>query len=197
METDNSGQGSVEYLIIIGVVLVIALIVVGLSTFFASSSQDINQTEVDTYWSTQVRPLRLMAMQGHYYGASYGGEIALLVQNIDSKPVTLRNIIMGPDVNTISVYSNHSTSGAPAGTPLGYAGQNYKASPNLSIVISPSERVAIYLRVNDTSGSGFCADSFNSRSFRKNLTLQYDTPYFSQNYFAGVKPIQGKCSQSN
>jgi len=53
------------------------------------------------------------------------------------------------------------------------------------------------LRVNDTATGGFCSDAYNAKSFRKNLTLQYDTPYFSQSYFAGIKPIQGRCSQIN
>lgn len=194
---EKRGQGSVEYLMIVAVVLVIALVVIGLSMFFTSTAPV--QEEIDVYWATQVRPLRVIAMQAYYYpsAAPANGEIALTLQNIDSKPIYLRNIVLSPYPNSgneLAVYGNHSSNGAAASGLYGYVGPGYASTPNISIMLAPSEKINIFLRGNST-GSYFCSVGNDEAHYRKTMSLQYDTPYFQQIIFTGVKPIQGNCNQ--
>ncbi|GEM_PF-2822257 len=192
----KKAQSSVEYLMIIGVVLVIALVVIGLSMFFTSTAPV--QEEIEVYWATQVRPLRVIAMQGYYYSsvAPTNGELALTIQNIDSKPITLRNIILSPYpvASDLSVFSNHSATGAASTGLIGYAGPNFASNPNISITLAPSEKVSIFIRGN-TTGTYFCSTGNDELHFRKTMSFQYDTPYFTQNIFTGIKPMQGGCNR--
>ncbi len=48
----KAGQGSTEYLVILGVALIVALVVVGLLGYFPGISGDMQISESKTYWST-------------------------------------------------------------------------------------------------------------------------------------------------
>lgn len=193
----KNGQISAEFLIILAIVLIVALVAVGLSSFFLQSSGDVVQSETDTYWATQVRPLRVDQMQGYYYsGAPSSGEIAIVIQNVDSKPLTLRNIVLdaypvGSD--TFGVYTQHSSDGSTNGGSVGTAGPSVAYGSQFNYTLKPSEKVAFYLRL-----AYACADSDptggSNNLFLKNLTLYYDTPYFTQLSFRGIKPIRGRCN---
>lgn len=193
----RSGQGSIEYIMIIAVVLVLALMVVGLSLFFTSTSGELSQTEIETYWATQTRPIRILSMEGYYYksGFSTNGEIALVLQNVDSRPVYLRNIILTPSdtSQTMKIFANHSSNGGDATGLYGYAGEPYRASPGFSITLAPSEKVNVFIRGN--SSGFFCNDANDSVHFRKTITLQYNSSYFGDLFFTGNRPIQGRCNQ--
>ncbi|VVB56598.1 Uncharacterised protein [uncultured archaeon] len=186
-----------EYTTILAVVLVIGLIVVGLAMFFSQSSGDVTQTEAQTYWASQAYPLRVSAMQGYYYSAvPTSGEIALSIENVDSKPITLTGLVLEPYSDTgesFAAYTNHSASGA-SGT---YWGSSTPASPlwSNSITLVPNQRMSIYLRANTLCSTAGTASASTER-FKNYLTIYYQTQDFSGLSFRGIKPIMGRCNPS-
>lgn len=192
-------QTTVEYMIILAIVLVIGLIVIGLAMFFSQSSGDVTQSETNAYWASQVRPLRIVDMQGYDYAASPGtGEIALLIENVDSKPITIRGFSTEPYSAANEAYAvcaNHSVTGGdspcPSGTSLGTSGAG--AVNGLSVKLAPNERKAFYLRPTSACSNSGAGEASTDR-FRKYLTIYYDTSNFPGLSFRGVKPIAGKCN---
>ena len=194
--SSTRGQTSMEFTIILAVVLIIGLIVIGLAMYFSMGSSDVSDTEAKTYWATQARPLRISEMAGYYYAApSYqgNGEIALKIENVDTKPITLTGIMMEPDSGTYDAYSSHSTAGAY----MTIWGTSTTADPTWTngIKLAPNEQRTIYIRAaNLCSNSGVNGSS--TERFKNYVTLYYDTPDFTGLSFRGVKPIKGSCSPS-
>ncbi len=200
MQNNSSrAQTTVEYMIILAIVLVIGLIVIGLAMFFSQSSGDVAQSETSAYWASQVRPLRIIDMQGYSYTASPGtGEIALYIENVDSKPITIRGFKTEPYSvisESYAVCANHSATGSdspcPGSTSYGTSGAG--ATSGISVKLAPNERKAFYLRPTSACSNAGVGEASTDR-FRKYLTIYYDTPTFSGLSFKGVKPITGKCN---
>ncbi len=192
-------QTTVEYMIILAIVLVIGLIVIGLAMFFSQSSGDIAQSETNAYWATQVRPLRIVDMQGYYYAGTPGtGEIALSIENVDSKPITILGFMTEPYSvvsESYAVCANHSVTGSdspcPGSTSLGTSGAG--ATQGISVKLAPNERKEFYLRPTTACSNSGSGEASTDR-FRKYLTVYYDTPTFTGLSFKGVKPIAGRCN---
>jgi len=195
---NKKGQISSEFLVILGVVLVVAMVAVGLTLLFSQSSRDISENEARAYWASQVQPLRLLEYEGFYYaGAPTLGELALVIENVDSKPITLRSLVLSPygDETSFIVYSTHSASGA-LGTELL---PSHDSGPDnldgLNVELAPSEKLTVYLRTETSCATQRIARA-NTNNFESNLTIYYDTPYFTGLSFEGLKPISGRCNQN-
>jgi len=197
----SRGQTSVEFSVILAVVLIIGLLVVGLGLFFGMGSSDISETDARAYWATQVRPLRISEMAGYHYtdgcdtgGCTYPmGEIALKIENVDSKPITLKGVIMDPTDNSYYAYKTHSDDGSDQ-TQWDYSTPGHLRWTN-GISISPGEQTTIYIRaVNLCSDLGDAGSS--TERFKNYLTLYYETPDLTGLSFRGTLPIKGPCSPS-
>jgi len=192
------GQTSMEFTIILAVVLIIGLIVIGLAMYFSMGSSDVSDTEAKTYWSTQARPLRISDMAGYFYsGTSYedNGEIALKIENVDTKPITLTGIMMA-DTGTYSAYLVHSSNGALPGSAWGVSGTGNGQSLTWAngIKLAPSQQLTIYIRASNLCSTGG-TNGASSERFKNYVTLYYNTPDFTGLSFKGVKPIKGSCSK--
>lgn len=193
----KKGQISAEFLVILGVILVVAMVAVGLTLLFSQSSRDIAENESRAYWASQPQPLRILEYEGFYYsGVPANGEIALLLENVDSKPITIKGFVLEPydSETSFNVYSSHSTDGSTnPSTLIGTSG--FAAKDGLTVELAPSERYTFYLRPQvacSTSEDGRA----NTEFFENELTIYYDTPYFSGLSFKGVKNIVGRCNQN-
>ncbi len=190
-------QTTLEYTTILAVVLVIGLIVIGLAMFFGQSAGDVTQTEAQTYWASQAQPLRITAMQGYYYtSASTNGEVALVIENVDSKPITLMGLVFEPNIGSdqlFSAYTNHSVSGAP-GTFWGSSSVNSPTWTSGGITIVPNQKLSIFVRATTLCSTSSSASASTER-FKNYLTLYYQTRDFTGLSFRGTKPIMGRCNQ--
>ncbi|MFH1307100.1 MAG: class III signal peptide-containing protein [Candidatus Micrarchaeota archaeon] len=194
----KKAQISAEFLVILGVVLLVALVAVGLAMFFTESSWQISQSEIAAYWATQAHPIRVIEMQGYYY-ASFpnSGEVAVLLENVDSKPITIKSFVIEPygTETTFTVYAAHSSDGGTGGiTSYGTAGAG--SLNGLDVDLAPSERKAFYLRTAVACSDSGTTDQANSDKFYNDFTIYYDTPYFPNLSFKGIKPITSKCTPS-
>ncbi len=91
----NRAQGTTEYLIILAIVIVIALVVVGVLGGFPRIGANIGEGQSKTYWSS-VQPLSLIEWK---VGAGSSG--SLVFQNQTANAITLETVTW--DTNTVTV----------------------------------------------------------------------------------------------
>ncbi|MCX8194726.1 MAG: hypothetical protein N3G22_01285 [Candidatus Micrarchaeota archaeon] len=96
------GQGATEYLVLLAVVLIIALISIALLNFFPGIAADAKITQSEAYWKGEAKPF---SIQSHSFTTA--GTLTLVVQNV------------GPDALTISAInvSGAGISGSPTMSP--------------------------------------------------------------------------------
>ena len=91
------GQGATEYLVLLAVVLIVALVSVALLGFFPGMAADARMTQSQSYWRGQARPFAIQ-------DASLSGTTGSLVfQNMEANgPYNLTGITLGPNVTAIT-----------------------------------------------------------------------------------------------
>ena len=132
------GQGATEYLVLLAVVLIIALVAMGLLSFFPGLAADTRMTQSQAYWKSEASPF---SVQDHAMVGSTGN-LSLVVQNMDSTGTfTMKNISIAS--STGSVYNDTAiTFGAgevktitlSAPGLIGAAGSTYELSMNITYV---------------------------------------------------------------
>ena len=85
----NDGQGTIEYLVILGVIILIGLVVVGLSTNFLEQTEQINTTGNRLDSSVGITGISITE---NVLDASGNGAITLT--NTDTQPITLTKIVV-------------------------------------------------------------------------------------------------------
>ena len=92
------GQGATEYLVLLAVVLIVALVSVALLGFFPGMASDAKITQSEAYWRGQARPF---AIVDSIIGAT--GNATLTIQNKEaSGQYTITNILIG-NVNSTNL----------------------------------------------------------------------------------------------
>lgn len=94
---NKKGQGTTEYLIILAVIIVIALVVAGVMGWFPGMSGQINESQSKTYWTT-TSPIAL----GSWKLASTGAQFDLKNMGTDKLTVTGMTV-NSVDVNGLSI----------------------------------------------------------------------------------------------
>ena len=85
------GQGATEYLVLLAVVLIVALVSVALLGFFPGMASDARITQSEAYWRGQARPFSIVDMAINATGGA-----TLTIQNKEaSGQYTITNIIVG------------------------------------------------------------------------------------------------------
>ncbi len=94
--TNKKGQGSTEYLVILAVVLIVALVAVALLGFFPGLATDAQKTQSDAYWTGTATPFKIMEHKGT------ANTLTVVLQNSDSKKLTLITFAAGGNTSNIS-----------------------------------------------------------------------------------------------
>ncbi|MCX8163693.1 MAG: hypothetical protein N3D10_04050 [Candidatus Micrarchaeota archaeon] len=100
----KKGQGATEYLVLLAVVLIVAMVAIALLGFFPGMASDAKITQSDTYWRGQATPF---SVQQHARNSA-NQNLVLVLQNNEAEQKQLTNIsISGSGVNvTYNVTSN-------------------------------------------------------------------------------------------
>ena len=85
----RKGQGATEYLVLLAVVLIIALVSIALLGFFPGLSGDARITQSDSYWRGTARPF---AITDH---VQTGTSLTLVLLNTESQSETITNMTVG------------------------------------------------------------------------------------------------------
>ena len=83
--TITKGQGATEYLVLLAVVLIVAMVAIALLGFFPGMSYDAKKSEADSYWQS-ARPFEI---RQH---AQAGDNLTLVVSNVASDQLELTNL---------------------------------------------------------------------------------------------------------
>jgi len=115
-------QGATEYLVLLAVVLIVALVSVALLGFFPGMASDAQLTQSQTYWQSAT-PIAIveMAVKAHIT-AGVGTYPYLKVKNTGAYPIRITGVIGGNGDKTVFMYGGAS---AACGTPIG---RNYNIS---------------------------------------------------------------------
>jgi len=85
----RKGQGATEYLVLLAVVLIVAMVAIALLGFFPGLSYDAKKSEADAYWRS-VKPFQII---GHTIPSSgVDPTLTLVLQNADSDQMQIQNL---------------------------------------------------------------------------------------------------------
>ncbi len=86
----RKGQGATEYLVLLAVVLIIALVSIALLGFFPGLTGDAKLTQSDAYWRGQARPFQILE-----HTNSGSTNLTVVIQNSESDKMTLTALNIG------------------------------------------------------------------------------------------------------
>jgi len=207
------GQGATEYLVLLAVVLIVALVSVALLGFFPGMASDAQMTQSKTYWSS-ASPIAITSVGGRYIASNGGTYAYLTIKNNGAYPIRLTKIIGGDGVGITIFYAD-----AAAGcTPLSSGNFNlsdyyYMASGDEMLFATPGIHGAIACRRHigfTTTGGGaytvggaatVCQNSSASPGMINFKTFGFEyIEYLDNNQQItkreiGAKPLIAKCTE--
>ena len=146
------GQGATEYLVLLAVVLIVALVSIALLGFFPGLASDAQITQSAAYWKS-ARPFAILEHSATVSPAN----VTLVIQNIDSTgPITISNI----NVSTAS-----GTSDVLAGSYILASGDTKSYSIPLTGII-PGDVGSVYslnVKIAYTTQYGTANTQFGSK----------------------------------
>ena len=89
------GQGATEYLVLLAVVLIVALVSVALLGFFPGMASDARITQSQSYWRGQARPFAILE-NSCQTGAAAASTCTVVLQNVEANgPYTITSLSIG------------------------------------------------------------------------------------------------------
>jgi len=159
------GQGTIEYLVILAIIVVIALIVVGLLIQTLSIGGGISETQSKSIWKTS-EPFAIDQF------TQSGTVLTLVVRNNSGKVLTLTDVNIGDFTDTTENDGNSIN--------------NVNFAPNEKQVIT------IDLLTGSSSGSCEIGDIFSFNA--DDVTFSYDTEDIENLIQVGTGDLTGTCS---
>ena len=86
------GQGATEYLVLLAVVLIVALVSVALLGFFPGMASDAQATQSKTYWQS-ASPISIIEMDAKYYLAGGYTTPYIRLRNSGAYPIRITKLI--------------------------------------------------------------------------------------------------------
>jgi len=91
------GQGATEYLVLLAVVLIVALVSVTLLGFFPGMASDAQKTQSDTYWQSAA-PVAIVESAARVMAGSGTTYLHLRVKNTGAYPIRITEIVGGDGI---------------------------------------------------------------------------------------------------
>jgi len=122
------GQGATEYLVLLAVVLIVALVSVALLGFFPSMASDAQITQSQMYWKSAT-PISIVETTALAYAGSGATYPYIRVKNTGTYPIRITGII-GADNNKATQFVSNPHAGCnPAASGTYNIGDYYYLSP--------------------------------------------------------------------
>src|SRR3989344_1459589 len=174
------GQGSTEYLVLLGAALLIALAVVGILAFYPGTSEESRKAESDLYWRS-AKPIAVTEAIGmtRLGVESYVDGIMIRVKSLELQDrITIKGVSFEGSTDKLYIvsgfitdnYGHHTVQG-------GTCSAAANAAQNCSIPISPGRELFIQLST-ETVTAQFCAvgGGINSqvKAYEGELNIYYE-----------------------
>ena len=85
------GQGATEYLVLLAVVLIVALVSVALLGFFPGMASDAQMTQSQIYWRS-ASPIAIVEIDAKYYGSGLTAPY-IRIRNVGSYPIRITKML--------------------------------------------------------------------------------------------------------
>lgn len=125
----KKGQGTTEYLIILAVIIVIALVVVGVMGWIPGLASGITESQSRAYWAS-ASPVSITD-----YEITAGGTVDLVLRNQTSQTIDVNTITIGTNtiiINETLIGGAEKTKTGLSGGPTGTAGDPYSHDITIS-----------------------------------------------------------------
>jgi len=104
------GQGATEYLVLLAVVLIIALVSVALLGFFPGMASDAQMTQSQMYWKS-ASPISIVESVARVTAASGNTYPYFLIRNTGTYPIRITSLIGGDGGKATQIYNTCEASG--------------------------------------------------------------------------------------
>jgi uncharacterized protein (UPF0333 family) len=127
----RKGQGATEYLVLLAVVLIIALVSIALLGFFPGLAGDARKTQSDSYWRGEARPFQIVAH------SCTGTTLTMVLQNSESDKRTLTNVTIGANTTVINLQfaGGEKKTVSNASASCGSTGSTYDFDVNMTYTV--------------------------------------------------------------
>ena len=156
------GQGATEYLVLLAVVLIVALVSVALLGFFPGMASDAQITQSKAYWQG-ASPIAIVESGAASYSNGQYSELYLRLRNMGGYPIRLTKLIGGNGEYISQYYSG----GYPNISDIGYMapGEEIYFGWTGAFSVPSSREIIVYLSGSPSSwcylraASSICANS--------------------------------------
>jgi len=107
-----AGQGATEYLVLLAVVLIVALVSVALLGFFPGMASDAQITQSQAYWQS-AQPISILEGAGRFRNSNGLNYLYVRFRNMGAYPIRITGIVGGDGSRATTFYGGDSC-GAPA-----------------------------------------------------------------------------------
>ena len=122
----TKGQGATEYLVLLAVVLIIALVAIALLGFFPGMAGDSQETQSKMYWQSAT-PIAITEWAARYATTGNYTQVYIKIRNTGSYPIRLNGILAnGKSATTLCTYVGWWCGGTSAGVMYLYPGEEKK-----------------------------------------------------------------------
>jgi len=101
-------QGATEYLVLLAVVLIVALVSVALLGFFPGMASDAQMTQSQAYWKS-TSPIAIIEMSAKYESGMIYSKPYLRVRNTGTYPIRITKLVSSSGSYSISQFNDGSS----------------------------------------------------------------------------------------
>jgi hypothetical protein len=183
----RAGQGATEYLVLLAVVLIIALVSIALLGFFPGTANDSRMAQSKAYWTGVASPIEILETSpssmigGSYFGCAVG--MGFLRENVFSWNMVILNNGIEP-LNITGIRSTGSQFNESCLYPTGPPGQTFIINPG------QQKRIIVVDRVSWTDPYTVCTPK---STYELPMAFIYNSPYLKDKTQIGNKPLIVQC----
>lgn len=209
-------QGATEYLVLLAVVLIIALVSIALLGFYPSLSTDAQVTQSQAYWSGEASPFRITEFthtkagtDGICTGGSPTHLYELIIENKGTGTYTINAINVSFDGTTYYGAPGNATEGGLCNSAasvkygLNGAGDYDGHSSAPPFTLAPGEKVHAYIDSAEATAkcqegvfSGGNFTGYYTKTVAADINITYETEYRTNTTQYGAKKYYFKCSKA-
>lgn len=207
-------QGATEYLVLLAVVLIVALVSVALLGFFPGMASDAQLTQSKTYWAS-TSPIAITEWSARRYSALGGHDhVYLKLKNVGMAPISITKVIAGSSSLTNSWTGGWSPAGLISGRMNLAPGEEfYFATPDYFTIPDKGSLNRTFISFTAPGGSSYPDTSFPAGAAQSYCTTTPPYGTLSVNGFGfeyietidgqpitkrqvGAKPLVIKCTDN-
>lgn len=107
-------QGATEYLVLLAVVLIVALVSVALLGFFPGMASDAQMTQSQMYWKS-AQPISIVESGARFWIGGNGVYPYLRLRNSGAYPIRITGVVGADGISAPQFRGGYGTCGTPAG----------------------------------------------------------------------------------